>query len=189
MAFSAAPNAYSLLRTLPNPGPGTNTKTEAPMAQTPETDVAIVGGGPVGLGLAMELARRGVRTQVLERSTELHAIPKGQNLTQRTGEHFRAWGIGDAVRTASPIPPDFGNSGLVAYRQLLSPYSYDWFQRSTVRPYYFADNERLPQYALERVMRARVARIGEIGFQTGAQVTQVQQDDDGVCVTDRKSVV
>ena len=73
-----------------------------------ETDVAIVGGGPVGMGLAVELGRRGISCVVVERHKTLHRIPKGQNLTQRTGEHFRAWGVSREIREASPIPRSFG---------------------------------------------------------------------------------
>ena len=113
------------------------------------SDVVIVGAGPVGLGLAIDLAQRGVTCQVVERTTSLHHIPKGQNLTSRTGEHFRAWGISKAVREASPIPRDFGNAGLVAYGKLLGDYHYDWFKRAAVNQFYFAENERLPQYNLE----------------------------------------
>ena len=147
-----------------------------------DTDVIIVGGGPVGLGLAIDLALGGVSSLVLERTTALHRIPKGQNLTQRTGEHFRAWGISDQVRAASPIPPEFGNAGIVTYGKLLGDYSYDWFQRSKVRRFYFADNERLPQYALEEVLRRRVEAIPQIRFVTGATVTDVRQNGTGVDV-------
>lgn len=153
------------------------------MEEPGHSEVIITGGGPVGLGLAIDLAKRGVTTTVLERSKKLHRIPKGQNLTQRTGEHFRAWGISEQVRAASPIPPEFGNSGIVLYDNLLSEYHYDWFQRSRVKEYYFADNERLPQYDLERVMRARVADFPEITFIEGATVTGMQEDDSGVQAT------
>jgi 2-polyprenyl-6-methoxyphenol hydroxylase-like FAD-dependent oxidoreductase len=146
-------------------------------------DVVIVGGGPVGLGLAIDLAQRGLQVRVLERSTELHQIPKGQNLTQRSGEHFRAWGITDAVRAATPIPREFGNAGLVTYGTLLGEYSYDWFQRSKVGAYYFALNERLPQYRLEQVMRDRVAELPNIRFDSGCKVTGLVQTDDQVTVS------
>ena len=137
----------------------------------------------MGLGLAIDLALKGVTSLVLESTQTLHRIPKGQNLTQRTGEHFRAWGITDAVRAASPIPPDFGNAGLVAYGSLLGEYHYDWFQRSRVGAYYFAQNERLPQYHLERVLREKARSLSRISFLTGAHVIDVQQDEDAVRVT------
>ncbi len=152
------------------------------MTQTKQ-DVIIIGGGPVGLGLAIDLALKGVKSLVLERSTDLHRIPKGQNLTQRTGEHFRCWGISEEVRKASPVPPEFGNAGIVTYGKLLSEYHYDWFQRSRVREYYFADNERLPQYNLEKVMRGRVQDLAEVEFLTGAKVVDVRQDEPMVSVT------
>lgn len=145
-------------------------------------DIVIVGGGPVGLGLAIDLALRGITTIVLERNKEIHTVPKGQNLTQRTGEHFLAWGVSSAVRAASPIPPGFGNSGIVIYKNLLGDYHYDWFQRSRVRAYYFADNERLPQYNLERVLRDRACELPEVTLIEGADVVDVSQDADGTSV-------
>lgn len=151
-----------------------------------ETDVVIVGGGPVGLGLAIDLARWGVRSHVIERTTEVHRVPKGQNLTQRTGEHFRAWGISDAVRAASPIPREFGNAGVVAFDTLLGDYHYDWFARGAVSQFYFAENERLPQYELERVMRKRAEEIDEITVHYGWAAIAVSQDGSGVHVTMRK---
>ena len=67
------------------------------------SDVIVVGGGPVGLGLAIDLALRGVRSSVVEQTSSLHDIPKGQHLTQRTGEHFRTWGVSQRIRETSII--------------------------------------------------------------------------------------
>lgn len=63
-----------------------------------DTQVAIVGGGPVGLALAISLGQRGVRCILVEPRTTMHRIPKGQNLTQRTLEHFWCWGIVENLR-------------------------------------------------------------------------------------------
>ena len=50
--------------------------------------VIIVGGGPVGVALAVQLGMRGISCALVESRTELGRIPKGQNLTHRTLEHF-----------------------------------------------------------------------------------------------------
>ena len=146
------------------------------------TEVVIVGGGPVGMGLAVELGQRNVRCVVVERYASPQPIPKGQNLTQRTLEHFHFWGVEKAVRAARTIPPEYGIGGLTAYGTLLGNYSYDWMQRELVRPFYFTDNERLPQYATEAVLRSRAAELASVETLYGWNVEEVRQDDRGVDV-------
>ena len=60
--------------------------------------VVIVGGGPVGVALAVQLGMRGISCALVESRTELGSIPKGQNLTHRTLEHFYFMGIVDELR-------------------------------------------------------------------------------------------
>jgi 2-polyprenyl-6-methoxyphenol hydroxylase-like FAD-dependent oxidoreductase len=144
------------------------------------TDVVIVGGGPVGMGMAIDLGQRGVRCVVVERYIQPQPIPKGQNLTQRTMEHFQAWGAEDQLRAARTIPPEYGIGGLTAYGTLLGEYSYDWLQRDLVKPYYHAANERLPQYATEAVLRKRAAELPKIETIYGWSAESVVQDDEGV---------
>jgi 2-polyprenyl-6-methoxyphenol hydroxylase-like FAD-dependent oxidoreductase len=144
------------------------------------TDVVIVGGGPVGMGLAIDLGQRGVRCVVVERYIQPQPFPKGQNLTQRTMEHFQAWGAESQLRAARTIPPEYGIGGLTAYGTLLGEYSYDWLQRDLVKPYYHAANERLPQYATEAVLRKRAAELPKIETIYGWSAESVVQDDDGV---------
>ena len=47
-----------------------------------DAEVAIIGGGPVGLGLAIDLALRGVSVRVLERSEGLHNIQTIDHLSK-----------------------------------------------------------------------------------------------------------
>lgn len=150
--------------------------------QEKTAEVVIVGGGPVGMGLAVELAQRGVRTLVVERHPTPQRVPKGQNLTQRTMEHFHFWGAEKALRAARTIPKEYGIGGLTAYGTLLGEYRYDWLQRSLVRPFYFTDNERLPQYETEAVLRARAAELAAVEILYGWTATGLHQDAEGVTV-------
>lgn len=152
------------------------------MSQTVDADVAIVGGGPVGLALAISLAQRNVSTIVLERHKTPLPIPRGQNLTQRTMEHFHVWGIEPALRAARTIPPDYGIGGMTAYGSLLGSYHYDWMRRELVRPFYYTDNERLPQYATETVLRRRLAEFSQAETRFGVTCTGITQDAEGVTV-------
>lgn len=145
--------------------------------------VIIVGGGPVGLGMAINLGQRGVRCVLIEKYESPQPIPKGQNLTQRTLEHFHFWGAEPALRAARTIPRDYGIGGMTAYGTLLSDYRYDWLQRELVRPYYFTDNERLPQYATEAVLRARLSELPSVETLYGWTTETVTQDADGVEVS------
>ena len=146
------------------------------------TPVVIVGGGPVGLGLAIDLAQHGVESTVVEKSAAPPPIPKGQNLTQRTMEHFRRWGVESAIRAARELPAELPIAGVTAYGNLLSGYTHAWHRRELVRDYYAAANERLPQYETERVLRTRAGSDSRITLRIGWRATEVQQDDDGVRV-------
>jgi 2-polyprenyl-6-methoxyphenol hydroxylase-like FAD-dependent oxidoreductase len=147
-----------------------------------EADVVIVGGGPVGMGLAVELGQRGVSCIVVERYVKPQPIPKGQNLTQRTMEHFHFWGVEKQLRAARTIPPEYGIGGLTAYGTLLSPHAHDWLQRDLVKQYYYQANERLPQYATEAVLRERAAQLPSIQTRYGWDAASMVQDDEGVTV-------
>lgn len=162
----------------------TNTLNQTPdKAPAQDAEVLIVGGGPVGMGLAIELGQRGVSVIVVERHRQPQPIPKGQNLTQRTMEHFHFWGAEKQLRAARTIPPEYGIGGLTAHGTLLGPYTYDWLQRDLVKPYYFTANERLPQYATEAVLRQRVAELPSVQTLYGWDTQALEQDAQGVSIT------
>ena len=135
------------------------------------------------MGLAIELGQRGVRCVVVERYTTIQQVPKGQNLTQRTLEHFHFWGAEPALRAAATVSKSYGIGGLTAYGTLLGDYHHDWLQRELVRPFYFTDNERLPQYATEAVLRQRASALPDVDLVYGWRAERLTQDADGVTVT------
>lgn len=145
--------------------------------------VIIVGGGPVGVALAVELGLRGVICALIERRKEPQLIPKGQNLTQRSMEHLYAWGVADEVRAIRMLPPEFPMSGIIAYRDLASEYWYAPPLREIVNSYYFQQNERLPQYLVEQVLRKRMAKLANVDSRFGWVAEHVAQDAGGARVT------
>jgi 2-polyprenyl-6-methoxyphenol hydroxylase-like FAD-dependent oxidoreductase len=145
--------------------------------------VVIVGGGPVGVALAVELGQRGIDCALVERRREPQRIPKGQNLTQRSVEHFYFWGVAEELRAARMLPPEFPMSGIVAYRDLNNEYWYAPPLREIVNSYYFQNNERLPQYQSEYVLRARMAQLASVEARFGWVAETIEQDASGVRVT------
>jgi 2-polyprenyl-6-methoxyphenol hydroxylase-like FAD-dependent oxidoreductase len=70
------------------------------------TKVAIVGGGPSGLILAIELGRRGVPCVLLEEDATPPTLPKANATTSRTMEHYRRLGFAAEIR-ALGLPEDY----------------------------------------------------------------------------------
>ncbi len=138
--------------------------------------VVIVGGGPVGVGLAVELGQRGIRCALVERNVDLVRIPKGQNLTQRTLEHFYFWNCVDELRAARVMPQGVPTSGVSAYGSLMGEYWAAPAQRELVHEYYFQAYERLPQYETEKVLRRRMAQLPSVTAFFGWDAVAVAQD-------------
>lgn len=79
---------------------------ETVTAQSVETQVLIVGAGPVGLALALELGWRGVGCIVIDQHDGRFLLPRASGIAVRTMEFCRRWGIVDQVHAAG-FPHDF----------------------------------------------------------------------------------
>jgi 2-polyprenyl-6-methoxyphenol hydroxylase-like FAD-dependent oxidoreductase len=65
-----------------------------------DTQVIIVGAGPVGLTLAIDLGRRGVRCILLEQKPAPQFLPKMERCNARTMEIYRRMGLASKIRAA-----------------------------------------------------------------------------------------
>ncbi|OZC50718.1 hypothetical protein CH267_21900 [Rhodococcus sp. 06-621-2] len=138
-----------------------------------DTDVLVVGAGPVGLVLAVDLARRGTRVRVIDRRTEPTDESRAVVVHSRSLEMMDALGAVD----------DIVASG-----------------RTTVGVHFHADGKLLAQIPLdtvdsaypftvttaqtetEAVLTRRLLDLG-VEIQRGAELTGFVQDDDGVRAT------
>ena len=71
-----------------------------------ETPVLIVGAGPVGLALALDLSWRGIECVAVERTDGTITNPKTGHIAARTMEFCRRWGIVERVRHCG-FPEDY----------------------------------------------------------------------------------
>ncbi|USX06806.1 FAD-dependent oxidoreductase [Paraburkholderia fungorum] len=79
------------------------------MNETLKTPVLIVGAGPVGLAMAVDLGWRGIECTLVERSDGEIEHPRTGLVAVRTMEAFRRWGFADRVRKCG-FPEDYNLS-------------------------------------------------------------------------------
>lgn len=155
------------------------------MANSGESTVAIIGGGPAGLATAIELGMRGVSCVVLEKTERGGYAPRAKTTHTRTREHMRRWGIADKLAAASPFGVDYPINVVFATRlggKLIKRFE-NALQCSPQRDDRYSEHSQwIPQYKLERVMRDHVAIIPEIELRFGAEYLGFEQDRDGVTV-------
>ena len=65
-----------------------------------DIQVLIVGAGPTGLTLAIDLGLRGVRATIIEQKEAPQFLPKMERCNARTMEIYRRMGIAEKVRAA-----------------------------------------------------------------------------------------
>lgn len=147
--------------------------------------MAIVGAGPVGLALAIELGHRGIACLVVERNDRVGHAPRAKTTHARTREHLRRWGIADRLRAASPLGVDYPSTVLFVTR--LGGYALARFEnafncRPGRDPRYSEHAQWIPQYTLEEVLRAHVQTLPGVQVRFGTEFVACTQDDGEVRV-------
>ena len=121
-----------------------------------ETQVLIVGAGPTGLTLAIELARRGVGFRIVEKTPGHPAGSRGKGLQPRTQEIFDDLGVIDEVSaTGRDYPP------LRAYagdEVVWEGGMHEHREPEAAVPYPMVLMQ--PQWRTERILRDRLAELG-----------------------------
>ncbi|HEV2029292.1 MAG TPA: FAD-dependent monooxygenase [Candidatus Dormibacteraeota bacterium] len=148
-----------------------------------DVDVLIVGAGPVGSALAIELGRMNVRCLVLERRTQHSPQPRAKLTNIRTMTLLRRWGIADEVRARSPLPPTFPSD--IAFVTRLRGWELTRFPNalSTAvdrsRPYP-EPAQQVPQDVLEDVVRNHARSLPSVTVMAGVQLESFEQTATGI---------
>ncbi|MBB3640033.1 FAD-dependent oxidoreductase [Variovorax atrisoli] len=155
-----------------------------------EADVMIVGAGPVGLTLAMDLASRGVSVVICE--TRRFAEPpnvKCNHVASRTMEQFRRLGVAQKLRDAG-LPPDYPND--VAFRTTVTgteltripiPCRRDRYTETEGPDAWWPTPEpphRINQMYLEPILLKHTAALPGVQLLNRTQFAGFTQDDSGV---------
>lgn len=156
-----------------------------------KTEVAIIGGGPSGLMLAIELGCRGVACVVLEERSGPPQLPKANATSSRTMEHYRRRGFAHQVR-ALGLPPSHPQD--VAYCTRLAGTELARFRipsaEQAAAKTTFGDYgeeswptpelpHRAQQMYIEPILKAQAEAYPSVELRFGARAEGVRDDGDG----------
>lgn len=154
----------------------------------PPAAVLIVGAGPVGCVLALELARHDVPSIVLERSTTPSRFPKMDYINGRSMELLRRLGVAEEIRERG-VDPGLP-SNFVWTRGLDEPPIAVWEYASPAELMKRAAEvndgsapleayQRMQGSLLEEILRRRVQEHPLVDLREGWSCTGLRQDEDG----------
>lgn len=150
-----------------------------------ETPVLIVGAGPVGLALALDLGWRGVDCMLIEAGGRVVEHSKIGHIAVRTMELFRRWGIAQAVREAG-FPDDFRMSRVICTDVLTPPLHIEphpALRDMAVPDYACEKKQRCPQHMLQPILQQAVEQYANVSCCYHTRLTGFEQRADHVVAT------
>ena len=165
------------------------------MTTTSASDVTIIGAGPVGLTLALDLAGRGIAVTILEtRHPGEPPSVKCNHVAARSMELFRRLGLAEQIRNAG-LPEDYPHDGVfrttLVGRELARipiPCRRDRYTSTDGPDTSWPTPEpphRINQIYLEPILFARAQATPGITILNRVEFQSLTQDDAGVVATAR----
>src|SRR5262245_42774069 len=153
------------------------------------TQVLVVGAGPVGLSLAIELGLRGVAVTIVEQRSRTGAQPRAKTTNVRSMQHMRRWGIADDLRAAAPLPYDYPTdivftTALFGRTLAVIENAFEGAKRRDDR--FPEPAQWVPQYIVEKVLHERIAALPSVRLLPGTELEDFTQSPAGVTATVRE---
>ncbi len=149
-----------------------------PQAPVVDVPVAIVGGGPVGLAVAVDLGWHGVDCVVIEQGDGQVGAAKFVDINMRTMEFCRRWGVAEEIRDRGfnrNYPQDLIYvTALTGYLLGRQPFpSFGQFRTPPTTPERIA---RCPQTIFDPILKRVAASYPAVRFRYGMRCDAVTQD-------------
>lgn len=157
------------------------------MTQTIKTPVLIVGAGPIGLTMAIDLAYNGIECLIVEKSDGRINHPKIGTIVTRTMEFFRRWGFVERIRT-SGFPEDYKLAIMFCTSMtghLLEKDAYPSTAETALQPFTPHKRQRCPQMWLDPILQDVAREQAEVDLRFGHTLEGFEDTDGGVIATVR----
>jgi 2-polyprenyl-6-methoxyphenol hydroxylase-like FAD-dependent oxidoreductase len=148
--------------------------------------VLVIGAGPVGLSLAIELGLRGIAVAVVEQRLRTGAQPRAKTTNARSMQHMRRWGIAGALRAAAPLPYDYPTDivfSTTLFGRTLAVIENAFEGAKRRDPRFPEPAQWVPQYTVEKVLHERIARLPSVRVLSGTALEEFTQSASGVSAT------
>ena len=158
------------------------------MTETSKTQVLVVGAGPVGLALAIELGLRGIEVIVIEQRSRTGAQPRAKTTNVRTMQHMRRWGLAQALRAAAPLPYDYPTDVVFSttlFGRTLTTIENAFAGAKRRDPRFPEPAQWVPQYTVEKILHERIAKLPSVRLLSGTSLEDASQSSTGVTATAR----
>lgn len=138
-------------------------------------DIVVVGAGPCGVTLANHLGLHGIRTLILDSSSDILDYPRAVGMDDEALRSFQTVGLAESLLAdmIRNVPARYHTAGGWCFAHV----------HPQEQPYGWSRRNLFIQPLAERTLRRGLDRYGNVSLRTGETLHDLVQDDAGVTAT------